>query len=74
MKGKEYSQAATPAAERAEVRSSTWASSSWTTYFEVAVVGGAEAGGEEVAFGHGADAEFVEHVSELFELGVGALV
>jgi len=37
--------------------------------FEVAVVEVAEAGGEEVAFGHGADAEFVEDVFEMLELG-----
>ena len=38
VKGKEYSQAATgvtPAAERAEVSSSTWASSSWATYLRL---------------------------------------
>lgn len=39
--------------------------------FEVAVVEVAEAGGKEVAFGHGADAAFVEDVFEVLELGGG---
>ena len=38
--------------------------------FEVAVVGAGEAGGEKITFGHGADAEFVEDVFEVLELGV----
>jgi hypothetical protein len=36
--------------------------------FEVAIVKVAEAGGEEVAFGHGTEAEFVEDIFEVLEL------